>query len=137
MEITEPTLRVTHSDQSGNFMTTISGKKIVYDMIGRYLMSNAEGRWDGSEKAQRHIELCEFYLNCFGIDKIDEYEAFEAVHEATQELTDNLDTMIGFPLKGRPDYDDLEPKFFEIFHKIAVQTLFDYLKDEPEGEDDE
>lgn len=31
MEITEPTLRVTHSDQSGNFMTTISGKKIVYD----------------------------------------------------------------------------------------------------------
>jgi hypothetical protein len=103
-------------------------------MIGRYLMSNADGRWDGAEKAQRHIELCEFYLNCFGIDKIDEYEAFEAVHDATQELTDNLDTMIGFPLKGRPNYDELEPKFFDIFHKIAIQTLFDYLKDEPKVE---
>lgn len=28
--------------------------------VHRYLMSNAKGREDGTEKAQRHFELCEF-----------------------------------------------------------------------------
>ncbi|MEW5833014.1 MAG: hypothetical protein AB1763_09285 [Campylobacterota bacterium] len=116
-------------------------KKLFYEAckihtefwVHRYLMSNAEGRWDGSEKAEKHIALCEFYLSCFGIDKVEEYEIFEAVHDATQELTDSLDEQIGFPLKGRPDYDTLAPKFFDIFHEIAIKTLLNINTEEPQS----
>lgn len=96
--------------------------------IGRYLMSNAEGRWDGFEKALRHRELCQFYVAAVkGTDHPDKVdvtsEDFLAVHTATQELTDRLDEAIGFPISGRPDYDDLEPKFFEKFHDLAMAAL--------------
>lgn len=96
--------------------------------IHRYLMSNADGRWDGFEKAQCHMTLCKFYVAVFhGLD-VDDLEVinddYEAIHTATQQLTDNLDEMIGFPLKGRPEYDELAPKFFEIFHQIVMETLF-------------
>ena len=98
-------------------------------MVARYLMSNAEGRWDGAEKALRHIQLCQFYVCVFtGYNDPDtvrrKYEVeYQAVHSKTQELTDYLDTEIGFPIKGRPDYDTLEPLFFEKFHKLAVEAL--------------
>lgn len=97
--------------------------------INRYLMSNAEGRYDGAEKAMCHIDLCTFYVAAFhGINHVDTVrrereDEFQAVHEATQELTGYLDEKIGFPLKGRPDYDTLAPLFFETFHKIAMETL--------------
>lgn len=96
--------------------------------IHRYLMSNADGRWNGAEKAQRHRELCQFYVALFrgkeeediksGID-----EDYERVHEDTQELTGYLDEQIGFPLKGRPDYDPLALLFFEKFHTMALKSL--------------
>ena len=86
-------------------------------LIMRYLMSNAHGRWDGYEKAMRHHELCEFYAAVF--NKPDSYEV---IHVATQALTDNLDTAIGFPLDSRPYYDVLAPLFFERFHSLAVDA---------------
>lgn len=97
-------------------------------MIHRYLMANAEGREDGAEKAQRHLEMCYFYLAAFnGVsedqarrDFIDEYSA---LHDHTQALTDYLDEQIGFPLKGRPDYETLAPLFFERFHELAMEHL--------------
>ena len=97
--------------------------------IMRYLMSNADGREDGAKKAARHIELCSFYVAVFhGVEPdlvIGDYpDDFDAVHEATQELTSYLDERIGFPLKGRPDYDLLAPLFFEQFYAIAMKTLF-------------
>lgn len=99
-------------------------------MVHRYLISNSDGRLDGHEKAVRHGELCRFYVAFFfGHDdpdtaRHDHEEAFQAVHTATQaQLTDFLDEVIGFPLKGRPDYDDLVPKFFNKFHDIAMAAL--------------
>lgn len=96
--------------------------------IARYLMSNAAGRCDGAEKAQRHRELCQFYVAAVRGHKDPERvdtlsEDYLAVHRKTQELTDYLDTAIGFPLDRRPDYDTLEPKFFEKFHELALAAL--------------
>ena len=99
--------------------------------VARYLMSNADGRWDGAEKAQRHMELCAFYT-CLALGIPDQDHArrtddgdalFDAIHIATQEMTDNMDETIGFPVKGRPDYDTLIPAFFEAFHRIAVGAI--------------
>lgn len=96
--------------------------------VHRYLMSCADGRWDGFEKAQRHDELCTYYVAVFrGCSKQDvrqRYEAdWDAVHDETQKLTDSLDEVIGFPLAGVPDYDALAPKFFEHFHRLALNAL--------------
>lgn len=96
--------------------------------VKRYLMSNAEGRWDGAEKAQRHLEMSYFYVAAVkGVDlervRLDHHDDYMAVHDATQEMTSNLDEAIGFPLRGRPDYDDLAPKFFEKFHALALAAL--------------
>lgn len=97
--------------------------------IARYLMSNADGRWDGAEKAVRHRELCSFYLAAkYGISDPEfalqtHIEEYQLLHEYTQELTDNLDVEIGFPVKGRPDYDRLESLFFERFHALAIEFL--------------
>ena len=96
--------------------------------IGRYLMSNAHGRWNGAEKALYHRELCKFYVAAVrGFD--DEGlvdlcgEDFNAVHKSTQQLTDRMDEVIGFPLDSAPDYAKLEPLFFEHFHTLAMQAL--------------
>lgn len=94
----------------------------------RYLMSNTAGRLCGAEKAQRHAELCSFYVGAFHASDPEhaarDHEAdFKAVHTATQALTDYLDERIGFPLDSVPDYDKLAPLFFEQFHGLAVQAL--------------
>jgi hypothetical protein len=94
----------------------------------RYLLSCSHGRWDGAEKATRHIELCNYYVATFLGGTLDDAmadheTAWRAVHDATQELTDNLDTAIGFPLEERPDYEMLVPKFFAEFHRIAIGVL--------------
>lgn len=89
-------------------------------------MANAEGRWDGAEKAQRHRELCEFYVSCYSnsLDRRALQKRIKAVHEATQVyLTDKMDEVIGFPLTGRPEYDSLAKLFFEYFHDIACRVL--------------
>ena len=96
--------------------------------INRYLMSNAEGRYDGAEKAIRHLGMSYFYAAVVkGVDidtaRIHHHDEYMAVHDHTQTLTDNLDTEIGFPLTGRPDYDKLAPLFFEKFHTLAMQAL--------------
>lgn len=98
-------------------------------IIERYLMSNAHQRYDGTEKAVRHGELCRFYVAVIkGVDDVDlarsAYEqAYQAVHTGTQALTDYLDEVIGFPLESTPDYDSLTPLFFEQFHRLALETL--------------
>jgi hypothetical protein len=96
-------------------------------MIVRYLMSNAINRWDGAEKALRHEELCKFYVAAIQGSTPDRVYSFEddyqRLHEATRALTDNLDAVIGFPLDHEPDYDIYAPRFFEQFHKIAIDTL--------------
>lgn len=96
--------------------------------IHRYLLCNTEGRLDGAEKATQHLEMSYFYVAAVkGLDpeqvRLHERNAYMAVHDHTQLLTDNLDVEIGFPLTGRPDYEDLAPKFFERFHELAMQAL--------------
>lgn len=97
--------------------------------INRYLMANAEGRWDGTEKAKQHTEMCLFYVAIkYGIPETNSmhsihYTDFDLAHEATRALTSHLDTAIGFPLKGGPDYEKLVPLFFERFHELATKAL--------------
>lgn len=96
--------------------------------INRYLMANADGRADGAEKAQRHMEICSFYLATFKGEDVERVCArfsteYRALHDYTQQLTDYLDEQIGFPLKGMPDYDALVPLFFERFHALAMDFL--------------
>ncbi len=96
--------------------------------VNRYLMSCADGRWNGAEKAERHDELCRLYVAVFrGVhtDKVRETHALDwsLVHDATQVLTDSMDDEIGFPITGMPDYDALAPKFFERFHTLATDAL--------------
>lgn len=97
--------------------------------ISRYLMSNAEGRWNGAEKAHCHEELCRYYVAAYRGTSTDRArrdglnDTYNAVHRATQALTDHMDEVIGFPLEGRPDYDTLAPKFFAEFHRLAVGAL--------------
>jgi len=99
----------------------------------RYLLSNAHGRWDGAEKAVRHEELCRTYVAVFfrtteDLARRDHEDAYKAVHDRTQELTDNLDVAIGFPLESQPDLDDLAPKFFCEFHRLAMLALAPLLQ---------
>ena len=96
--------------------------------VHRYLMSNAEGRWSGAEKAACHDELCCLYVAVFrGVEvdrvRVDLEADWMAVHDATQELTDHMDVVIGFPLKGVPDYEALAPKFFAYFHRLAAHAI--------------
>ena len=96
--------------------------------IVRYLMCNADGREDGAEKALRHDNLCRIYLaSVFGCSVDDARSLrgaeYDAVHERTQELTGYMDEVIGFPLKGRPDYDILQPKFFSSFVRLADEAI--------------
>lgn len=95
---------------------------------GRYLMTNAHGRLDGAEKAMLHIEMCAFYVALVRGVELDSVrrlheDDFQLVHDHTQQLTDYLDEVIGFPLNSRPDYDDLTPKFFAKFHELALEAL--------------
>lgn len=94
----------------------------------RYLMSNAHGRWDGAEKAEMHRRLTQYMVAAWRGDMDPEdvlmIDAdYKRVHNATRELTDNLDEQIGFPLKSRPDYDKLAPLFFERFYALATTAL--------------
>jgi hypothetical protein len=96
--------------------------------IHRYLMSNAQGRWNGAEKAMCHIELCKLYVAVVRLTEPDavmmeHMEDWKAVHDKTQELTDHLDEVIGFPLSDTPDYDNLAPLFFEKFITLAGEAL--------------
>jgi hypothetical protein len=97
--------------------------------IHRYLMSCAHGRWDGAEKATRHIELCSIVVavehGCINLDeaRLEHLDDYRAVHESTQRLTDNMDEVIGFPLESDPDYDVLAPMFFDWFMRYAREAI--------------
>lgn len=100
----------------------------LWPLIHRYLMANADGRWDGAEKAQRHREMCQFYV-AIHLGQTDPEDIpvagpeYRQVHGATQQLTDRLDEAIGFPLVGQPDYGSLAIRFFDQFHELALQAL--------------
>lgn len=97
--------------------------------IAQYLMSNSSLRADGALKAHMHRELCSFYVATHYNVHPDEVRrdhdaAYKAVHVATQvALTDRLDEAIGFPLHTKADIEELMPKFFDIFHRTAMQSL--------------
>jgi hypothetical protein len=98
-------------------------------LIARYLMANSHGRLDGHEKAERHRDLCLIFVSALCDIPIDEVRRqrnepkYQAVHTETQQLTGYLDREIGFPLTSHPDYDVLEPKFFNRFYQLAVKAL--------------
>ena len=96
--------------------------------VNRYLMCNAEGRLDGFEKAKNHIELCYIYMAAMlGMSKEkvgSRYrKLFMLIHDNTQYLTGYMDTEIGFPITGRPDYHKLAPLFFTKFIELAHEAF--------------
>lgn len=96
-------------------------------------MSNADGRQDGAEKAEQHITLCELFIASVELCTPDEViwgkkrnSPFWRVHNQTADgLTDRMDEVIGFPITGRPDYDRLAPKFFNVFIDLANKAIDD------------
>ncbi len=101
---------------------------LMQHSIHRYLMSNAHGRWNGAEKAMRHLELCKMYVAVICGGEIEDAlpmheDDFLAVHSKTQELTGSMDEAIGFPLESMPDYDALAPLFFEKFMDLARAAI--------------
>jgi hypothetical protein len=97
---------------------------VLFPIIYRYLLSHEYERWNGVEKAHRHREMIQFYLAMqAGVSDPEEIDVTDAgykrLHDATRVVTDLLDEVIGFPLKGKPDYDRLVPLFFEAFHRIV------------------
>lgn len=111
-----------------NHLLWLLMKRAIY----RYLMVNTEGRLDGSEKADRHVELSYIYVASrrgvsIGSARLEEHGEnynllYSHIHDATRELTDYMDEVIGFPITGRPDYDDLAPKFFKEFIRLADEA---------------
>lgn len=98
--------------------------------VHRYLMSNTHGRWNGAEKALRHMNLCTNFVAALTGDeeqtaRMHNPELYTVIHDRTQLLlTDNLDTSIGFPLEDeRPDYDVYAPKFFALFYETAMDAF--------------
>jgi hypothetical protein len=91
-------------------------------------MCNADGRQDGAEKADRHDKLCRTFLayhhKCNpDLSRRKHNDDWWKVHNKTQELTSFMDEKIGFPLKGRPDYDKLAPLFFDMFIELATAAI--------------
>ena len=115
-------------------------EQLDFDII-RYLLSNLPSRPDGIEKAERHMNLCDFYNKAFNTEHTNRIYArrfndyFETLHSVTQQvLTDDLCESIGFPETKYGDYDidELADKFFDIFHQVACQLAradLDYFKD--------
>ena len=99
--------------------------------IGRYLLSNSAGRWNGYEKAEMHIELSAIFLSSkilCSIDMAKRSDYLMKIHDATRPLTDCLDVEIGFPIDEPPeDYDEFERKFFARFIELAEKE-FDRLR---------
>ena len=88
--------------------------------INRYL--------DGAGRSQLHDSMCRLYLAVFYGAKKEEVrhdheEEFQRLHSATRELTEHLDEVIRWATKPLPDSADLATKFFEHFHRLALQTL--------------
>lgn len=98
--------------------------------IARYLMANTKGRESGGEKADNHIILSNIYVcnragfistdSVHRVETTDGKFAYEIIHDATQELTDYLDEVIGFPLDNeRPDTFSFIRPFFDEFIRLA------------------
>lgn len=93
--------------------------------VARYLMACTR---NGAEKAEMHQNLVTFYVavakGCRLEDVRRRHEGeYKRVHDLTaQELTDHLDTKIGFEV-GAFVSDDLCRRFFNRFHAIAMDAL--------------
>jgi len=94
--------------------------------IHRYLMANTNGRLNGHEKAEQHINMCAIFLaykKLCSINKARNDDDWIKIHNDTQLLTDNLDKEIGFPINETPeDYEYLARKFFIRFIELAEKS---------------
>jgi len=95
--------------------------------IHRYLLSNTIGRLNGFEKAEQHLALSAIFVaakkRC-DEDQAKRYPEWMIVHDATQKLTDYLDTEIGFPINETDDidYEMFARKFFDKFIALAEKA---------------
>jgi len=110
--------------------------------VHRYLLVNTVGRENGAEKAEHHLQMSYIYVASRMGTSIDlasrisynwSYKGgtvynsmlYKHIHDSTQELTNYMDEVIGFPLEEgvRPDYNELSIKFFNEFIRIADKAF--------------
>jgi len=102
----------------------------------RYMMCNAKGRFDGSERADIHIgisrNLCNFILSEGTPRHEDTYNVNECtmkVHDYLADiLTDRMDEVIGYPIDKQlyaEDFDEYAAKFFNVIidHISEIEAL--------------
>lgn len=98
--------------------------------IARYLMANTAGRHSGYEKATHHVQLCYIYVanragfvdpeSAIRLHTTDGRMVYTIIHDMSQDLTDYMDEVIGFPIDDpHPDHSVLIPKFFDEFIRLA------------------
>ncbi len=96
-------------------------KNLSFD-ITRYLIANV--RSDGAEKAERHMSMCQTYLDVMRPKQRKNHELMMFIHDESQVLTSHLDTEIGLEIGGDyPDYDLLEGLFFDRFIELCGKAL--------------
>lgn len=101
-------------------------QKMEFNIV-KYLTACSSEHLNGAAKTENHIVLVQTYVGAAllkppGSVLIIDPE-FEIVHDATQELTDQMDVVIEFPLEGQPDYATLAPRFFHKFLEFASAAL--------------
>lgn len=103
-------------------------RSAIYFYCARYII--AMDRFDGTEKAERHRNLCQFYTNLVkqkiyseNIDLRD--ELYTIIHDTTAEkLTDHLKSF--FP--SELGFDNKQNMFFNKFHEIAMECIEEYTE---------
>ena len=95
-------------------------KELLEFNIHRYLLAISPHRRDGGERAQRHISISEIIGKFLTLGDV-RYEikpGWRLIHDYLADvLTDRMDEVIGFPLKGQiytEDYKQLTEKFFQV-----------------------
>jgi hypothetical protein len=110
-------------------------KALDFD-IARYLMVNSINRIDGSERAERHMNIsktiCGFIFNIKPSEK-HHYMitgSWLAVHDYLADvLTDRMDEVIGFPVfEPLHDVDTYKERFFDVVITFESNCLLFFLQ---------
>ena len=110
-------------------MVTVREKFLLWKLmnfdINRYLMANSCQRFDGSEKADRHIIISKLLVEYITTNEDSVHICWKPVHDYLADiLTDRMDEVIGFPI-DKPlygdDYDLLAEKFFSVIIKHMTE----------------
>ena len=96
-------------------------KELLWFSINRYIMVNSCQRFDGAEKAKRHLEISKILTRFIYCNKHfdNEGDITIKIHDYLSEiLTSKMDEVIGYPIET-PAYDNelYSNRFFDVIKK--------------------